>query len=162
MNKIIVFFYLFLLGFIESRMNFEVKFEVQHFENNITISEVYYSDIDDDIFNFKRSFKQDKIAILLSEWRQFECVIAVNTHEFYYIYSNTPKKRIFYIYDCLNYLYLYPTLRLFDSVGKIIQISNDEISYIIHRFIEQFSLYTKFEKINQKIKKYQINIDDLF
>ena len=41
--------------------------------------------------------------------------------------------------------------------------SHYTLQYInLRSFIERFYLYTQLEKINQKIKKYEINIDDLF
>jgi hypothetical protein len=124
-------------------MEFEVKFEVQHFENNITISEVYYSDI--------YTEKVGEIVI------KHNCQISyMDYHD--YIYSmGIYGKQVLNINDCLSYLY--PAI----MINYHRDYSNfDELKHKINHFIGRFYLYTQLEKINQQIKKYQINIDDLF
>ena len=174
MNKIIVFFYVFLLDFVKSEMNFEVKFEVQHFENNITIREVYYSDIyNDDVQYFENIhnraydkhndvwstsvFPQRNISIHISTEGQFECIIMLNGYSAEYIRRNIHKKQIFDLYDCFKHLY--PNMNLYYYPGSD---SRYLLPPQINQFLERFYLYTQFEKINQKLQKYQINIDDLF
>jgi hypothetical protein len=152
MNKIIVFFYLFFLGFVKSEMNFEVKFEVQHFENNITISEVYYSDI--------YTEKVDEIVI------KKNCRISyMNDHYTHiHMYMVIYEKHVLNINDCLSYLY--PAIKIRLNEGHVFDFNQaywfNERTHKIHHFIQRFYLYTQLEQINQKIKKYQINIDDLF
>ena len=160
MNKMMTLFYVFVLGFVKS----EIKFEVQYFENNITIHEVYYSDKYNNIDNID-SFYQNKIAISISESGNLKCSInRFRGLNFQYIKNRvSPKKPIFVdLYDCFKHLH--PSMYLYHDQSIFIPDSLYAIQLYtsLYSFIERFYLYTQLEKINQKIKKYQINIDDLF
>jgi|688.fasta_scaffold417514_2 hypothetical protein len=170
MIKIIVFFCAFLVC-----VKSEMRFEVQYFENNITIQEVYYSDKYNDNIDYFDYFDENKIAISISKSDYFECIINSEFIVKYtsnggdvspveYIKHINPKKQIFDLYDCFKHLY--PYMRLFCN-GKDLQphLTTHESIILynpIHSFIERFYLYTQLEQINQKIKKYQINMNDLF
>jgi hypothetical protein len=142
-----------------------MEFEVQYFENNITIQEVYYSDKYNDNIDNLDSFYQDKIAISIPESGNLKCSI----NEFRglnlkYIKNRvSPKRPIFVdLYDCFKHLH--PSMYLYHDESIFIPDSLYTIRLYtsLYSFIERFYLYTQLEQINQKIKKYQINMNDLF
>ena len=64
---------------IKSEIRFGVEFEVQHFENNITIREVYYSD-NNDVSEF---FEQEEIVISICEnINNYECRLNFKYYDF--------------------------------------------------------------------------------
>lgn len=161
MNKIIALFCAFLVC-----VKSEIRFEVQYFEKNITIREVYYSD--EYINDYSKEFSQKNIQIYLSENEKFECYLngiifdgadaVIDVH--YIKRFNREKKKIFDLYDCFKILH--PSIYIYYNGENIIYYAH-QVKYIhLRSFIERFYLYTQHEKINQKIKKYEINIDDLF
>jgi hypothetical protein len=92
MNKIIIFFYLFLLGFVKSEMKFEVENESN---NNITFKNVYYQNNKNEQISFslinttdncKCSTLKDKVKFTFVNNKLF---FFVNLHSTYMHQGNT-------------------------------------------------------------------------
>ena len=166
MNKIIVFFYVFLLGFVKS----EMKFEVEYFENNnITFKNVYYQNNKNEQISFsliniinkcecselKKNaeffFVNNKLFFFVNIYRRpyktdCFCMLKIDNRDTHFDFILFEEDEI-----SLNINYWKYLLNKSNKYDVIIWTST--FSNAFHKITRSIPLYLEIDKINEQINK---------